>query len=110
MAEDIRTRIADLIQKNNVLLFMKGTRHLPACGFSNTVVEILKKEGVSFETFNILADPDMRQAMQSPRDPAEPSREEQHSHGERDFDREPEGAPEDVPRGNEGDGREDNER
>jgi monothiol glutaredoxin len=63
MAEDIRTRITDLIQKNKVVLFMKGTRQLPACGFSNTVVQILKKEGVSFETFNILADPDMRQAL-----------------------------------------------
>jgi monothiol glutaredoxin len=63
MAEDIRARITDLIQKNNVVLFMKGTRQLPACGFSNTVVQILKKEGVPFETFNILADPEMRQAM-----------------------------------------------
>jgi monothiol glutaredoxin len=63
MGEDIRTRISDLIQNNKVVLFMKGTRHLPACGFSNTVVQILKKEGVPFETFNILADPEMRQAM-----------------------------------------------
>jgi monothiol glutaredoxin len=63
MAEDIRARITDLIQKNKVVLFMKGTRQLPACGFSNSVVQILKKEGVPFETFNILADPDMRQAM-----------------------------------------------
>jgi monothiol glutaredoxin len=63
MAEDIRTRITDLIQKNKVVLFMKGSRQLPACGFSNTVVQILKKEGVPFETFNILADSDMRQAM-----------------------------------------------
>jgi monothiol glutaredoxin len=63
MAEDIRARITDLIQNNQVVLFMKGTRQLPACGFSNTVVQILKKEGVPFETFNILADPEMRQAM-----------------------------------------------
>jgi monothiol glutaredoxin len=63
MAEDIRARITDLIQKNKVVLFMKGSRQLPACGFSNTVVQILKKEGVPFETFNILADPEMRQAM-----------------------------------------------
>jgi monothiol glutaredoxin len=63
MAEDTRTRITDLIQRNKVMLFMKGTRQLPACGFSNTVVQILKKEGVPFETFNILADPEMRQAL-----------------------------------------------
>ena len=63
MAEDIRTRITDLIQKNKVMLFMKGTRQIPACGFSSTVVQILKKEGVPFETFNILADPDLRQGL-----------------------------------------------
>jgi monothiol glutaredoxin len=63
MADDIRTRITDLIQKNKVILFMKGTRQLPACGFSNTVVQILKKEGATFETFNILSDPEMRQAL-----------------------------------------------
>ena len=63
MADDTRARITDLIQKNKVMLFMKGTRHIPACGFSNAVVQILKKEGVSFETFNILADPDVRQGL-----------------------------------------------
>ena len=63
MAEDTRTRITDLIQRNKVMLFMKGTRQLPACGFSNTVVQILKKEGATFETFNILSDPEMRQAL-----------------------------------------------
>jgi monothiol glutaredoxin len=63
MDDDIRTRIEDLIQKNRVMLFMKGTKAIPACGFSNAVVQILKKEGVSFETFNILADPDVRQRL-----------------------------------------------
>jgi monothiol glutaredoxin len=63
MADDTRTRITDLIQKNKVMLFMKGTRHIPACGFSNAVVQILKKEGVPFETFNILSDPEMRQSL-----------------------------------------------
>jgi monothiol glutaredoxin len=42
---------------------MKGTRQFPQCGFSNAVVQILKKEGVSFETFNVLSDPEMRQAL-----------------------------------------------
>jgi monothiol glutaredoxin len=63
MADDTRTRITDLIQKNKVMLFMKGTKHIPACGFSNAVVQILKKEGVPFETYNILSDPDVRQAL-----------------------------------------------
>jgi monothiol glutaredoxin len=63
MADDIRTRIETLITGSKVMLFMKGTRSFPACGFSNTVVQILKKEGVTFETFNILADPDVRQGL-----------------------------------------------
>jgi monothiol glutaredoxin len=63
MADDVRTRIEQLIRGNKVMLFMKGTKQFPACGFSNAVVQILKSEGVPFETFNILADPDLRQAL-----------------------------------------------
>ena len=63
MADDIRTRIESLVTGSRVMLFMKGTRSFPACGFSNTVVQILKREGVAFETFNILADPDVRQGL-----------------------------------------------
>lgn len=63
MTDDTKKRIQDLLQSSKVLLFMKGTKQFPACGFSNTVVQILKKEGASFETFNILADPDMRQGL-----------------------------------------------
>ena len=60
---DVRTRIEDLIKSHKVVLFMKGTRQFPACGFSNTVVQILKKEGTTFETFNILADGEVRQGL-----------------------------------------------
>ena len=63
MAEEVRTRIESLIGGSKVMLFMKGTKQFPACGFSNAVVEILKKEGVPFETFNILADAELRQAL-----------------------------------------------
>src|SRR5215475_14049030 len=63
MGEDLRTRIATLIQQKRVMLFMKGTKQFPACGFSNAVVQILKKEGVEFDTFNILADPEVRQGL-----------------------------------------------
>jgi len=60
---DARTRIEELLKSHKVMLFMKGTRQFPACGFSNTVVQILKKEGATFETFNILADPEIRQGL-----------------------------------------------
>jgi monothiol glutaredoxin len=63
MSDDLKTRIEGLIRSHKVVLFMKGTRQFPACGFSNTVVQILKKEGASFETFNILSDPEVRQGL-----------------------------------------------
>jgi monothiol glutaredoxin len=63
MSDDVRARIQTLIAQSKVMLFMKGTKSFPACGFSNTVVQILKKEGVPFETFNILSDPDVRQGL-----------------------------------------------
>jgi monothiol glutaredoxin len=63
MNDDLRARIDGLVHANNVVLFMKGTTQFPACGFSSTVVQILKKEGFPFETFNILADPEVRQGL-----------------------------------------------
>jgi monothiol glutaredoxin len=63
MSDDLKTRIDELIRNNRVMLFMKGSKQFPACGFSNAVVQILKKEGVQFETFNILADPEVRQGL-----------------------------------------------
>ena len=63
MSEDIRSRIEGLIKGSKVMLFMKGSKQFPACGFSNAVVQILKKEGVPFETFNILADAEIRQGL-----------------------------------------------
>jgi monothiol glutaredoxin len=63
MGDDIRTRIEGLVGGKKVMLFMKGTKQFPACGFSNAVVQILKKEGVEFDTFNILADAEIRQGL-----------------------------------------------
>ena len=63
MSDDLRTRLESLVTGKKVMLFMKGTKQFPACGFSNAVIQILKKEGASFETFNILADPEIRQGL-----------------------------------------------
>ena len=57
---DAKERIQQLIEKNKVVLFMKGSKSFPQCGFSNAVVEVLKREGVPFETVNVLADPEIR--------------------------------------------------
>jgi monothiol glutaredoxin len=63
MTDDVRARIESLVKTSKVMLFMKGNKAFPACGFSNAVIQILKKEGVTFETFNILTDPEIRQGL-----------------------------------------------
>jgi len=60
---DVQTHLADLIAQHKVLLFMKGSKSFPQCGFSSRVVEVLKREGVPFETVNVLADPAIRQGI-----------------------------------------------
>ena len=60
---DINTRIKDLITQNKVLVFMKGSKLMPQCGFSNNVVQILNMLGVTYETIDVLSDPEIRQGI-----------------------------------------------
>jgi len=60
---DVQARIRELIEKHRVILFMKGNKLMPACGFSASVVEVLNALGVSYQTVNVLADPDIRQGI-----------------------------------------------
>ncbi len=62
---DVRERIVSMIEKNKVVLFMKGTKSFPQCGFSNAVCEVLKREGVPFETVNVLSDPEIREGIKA---------------------------------------------
>jgi monothiol glutaredoxin len=62
---DAKTRIQEMIDKNKVLLFMKGNKSIPQCGFSSRVVGVLKSEGVPFETFNVLSDPEIRDGIKA---------------------------------------------
>jgi monothiol glutaredoxin len=59
----INEKIKDIISKNNVVLFMKGTPEMPQCGFSMTVSNILKELKVKFSGVNVLADPEIRQGI-----------------------------------------------
>ena len=58
-----RDTIDTLIKANKVILFMKGDRQMPQCGFSARSVEALGSVGVDFETVNVLADPAIRQGI-----------------------------------------------
>ena len=61
--EATRDRIGALIEENGVMLFMKGTRAAPQCGFSATVVQILDSLGPDYATFDVLADPVIRDGI-----------------------------------------------
>lgn len=63
MDENLRERIQGIIDSNDVVLFMKGTRHFPQCGFSATVVEVLRRSGSDFKDVNVLEDPAIRQGI-----------------------------------------------
>ena len=58
-----KKRIEDLINSNSIMVFMKGTKLMPQCGFSNNVVQILNSLGMHFETFDVLSDMEIREAI-----------------------------------------------
>jgi monothiol glutaredoxin len=56
-------QIRDMVQKNDVVLFMKGTKMMPQCGFSSKVAGILNYIGVEYTDVNVLADAEIRQGI-----------------------------------------------
>lgn len=63
MTPEVTEKIENLIKKNKVFVFMKGTKLMPACGFSNNVVQILNSLGAPFETCDVLEDYEIRQGI-----------------------------------------------
>lgn len=63
MTTDAQAKIDKLVKENKVLVFMKGSKLMPQCGFSNNVVQILNTLGVPFETVDVLADYEIRQGI-----------------------------------------------
>lgn len=60
---DLNTRLQNLVNSAPIMLFMKGTPDMPQCGFSANVVRILNGFSVSYNTFNILSDMDIREGL-----------------------------------------------
>ncbi|AQS46875.1 MULTISPECIES: Grx4 family monothiol glutaredoxin [Thioclava] len=56
-------QIAQQISENDVVLFMKGTKDMPQCGFSSRVAGVLNFMGVTYKDVNVLADQDIRQGI-----------------------------------------------
>ena len=62
---DAQSRIAEIVQSNPVVLFMKGTPLFPQCGFSSRAVAILDHCGVAYESVDVLQDMDIRQGIKA---------------------------------------------
>jgi monothiol glutaredoxin len=60
---DAKTRIEDTIKANDVVLFMKGTKTMPQCGFSQRVAGVLNYMGVDYADVNVLDDAEIRQGI-----------------------------------------------
>jgi len=60
---DAASRITETNNENDVVLYMKGTKSMPQCGFSSRVAGVLNYMGVEFADVNVLADEDIRQGI-----------------------------------------------
>ena len=63
MPENIKDFISNTISSNDVVLFMKGSKDFPQCGFSAAVVSILQKLNVEFFDVNVLENIELRQGI-----------------------------------------------
>ena len=63
MDQNTKDKIQDIIDNNEVLLFMKGTPVMPQCGFSAAVVGVLSHMGIKYNSVNVLEDPEIREGI-----------------------------------------------
>ena len=63
MEQNTKEKIQNIINENEVLLFMKGTPVMPQCGFSAAVVGVLSHMGIKFNSVNVLEDPEIREGI-----------------------------------------------
>jgi monothiol glutaredoxin len=62
---DVNARLSEIVQSNDVVLFMKGTPLFPQCGFSSRAIAILDHLNVAYESVDVLQDMDIRQGIKS---------------------------------------------
>ena len=60
---EAQERIGEIVRSNDVVLFMKGTALFPQCGFSSRAISILDHLGATYETVDVLQDPEIRQGI-----------------------------------------------
>ena len=60
---DVFDRIRNTVDKNRIVIFMKGNRHFPQCGFSAATIEVFDSLGAPYETVNVLEDMEIREGV-----------------------------------------------
>lgn len=63
MTPELQERIDNLVKQNKIVVFMKGSKLMPQCGFSNNAVQILNTLGVPYTTVDVLEDHEIRQGI-----------------------------------------------
>jgi monothiol glutaredoxin len=63
MTPELQQRIEQTVSSHKIVVFMKGSKLMPQCGFSNNVVQILNVLGVPYETVDVLQDPEIREGI-----------------------------------------------
>jgi len=63
MADNVSVKIDEQVKGNRVIVYMKGKKNFPQCGFSAHTVEILQSYGYPFETVDVLEDPAIREGI-----------------------------------------------
>lgn len=60
---ELKEKIINDIKNNSIILFMKGTKEMPQCGFSNSVTQVLNHYGIKYKDINVLENPNIRVAL-----------------------------------------------
>ena len=63
MSDEIQKSIKSIVESNDVVLFMKGTKEVPQCGFSNAIVNALSFMNVNYKDVNVLDDNALREEI-----------------------------------------------
>ena len=63
LSTEVRDRIEQTLAQHKIVLFMKGNRQMPRCGFSAAVVSILEGHGVQYKEVDVLSDPAIRDGI-----------------------------------------------
>ena len=60
MPDLLKEQIINDIKSNNIILYMKGTKNMPMCGFSSTIIKVLSMYNIEYKDVNVLEDPNIR--------------------------------------------------